>query len=112
MDTDEHEIFRFLKTWGTNFTSANEVCRRAGTKRRYHEDPNWAKPILARMEERGILEKDVQGRYRLKPVSRKKRRQQWIAPNIAQILKDSGVSAEGDGEGEVVFGDDEYYDQL
>jgi hypothetical protein len=114
MDTDEHEIFRFLKTWGMSFTNGNEVCRRAGTKQRFHEDPHWAKPILARMEERGILEKDAQGRYRVKPISKRKQRQQWIAPNIAEILKESGVAVDREpgAEGEAVFGDDEYYDNL
>lgn len=114
MDTDEHEIFRFLKTWGTSFTHPKEVCRRAGTKQRYYEEPDWAKPILARMEERGILERDIQGRYRIKPISKKKRGQQWIAPDIAQILKESGVAveAQAEDEGEEVFGDDDYYDQL
>jgi hypothetical protein len=112
MDTDEHEIFRFLKTWGTDFTNAKEVCRRAGTKQRFYQDPDWAKPILARMEERGILEKDMQGRYRIKPVSKKKWGKQWISPNVADILKDSGVPVEGDPVGEDVYGDDEYYDSL
>lgn len=61
MDTDERDIFQFLKTWGTEFTNAKEVARRAGNKKRFYEDPDWARPILLRMAERGILEGDVQG---------------------------------------------------
>ena len=26
MDTDERDIFQFLKTWGADFTNAKEVC--------------------------------------------------------------------------------------
>ena len=110
MDTDEREIFQFLKAWGSDFTSAMEICRRAGSKKRFHEDPSWAKPILMRMEERGILQSDMQGRYRIKPLPRKKKDSQWVAPDIAKILKESGVEVEAQGEGGLA--EDEYYDQL
>jgi len=110
MDTDERDIFQFLKTWGADFTNAKEVARRATSKKRFYEDPDWAKPILMRMTERGILESDVQGRYRIKPVPKKRQGRQWIAPNIAKILQESGVAIESGGEGDVA--DDEYYEQL
>jgi hypothetical protein len=111
MDTDEREIFQFLKTWGSDFTSAMEVSRRAGSKKRFYEDPGWAKPILMRMEERGILQSDLQGRYRIKPLLKKKKGSQWVAPDIAKILKESGVEVEAEGsEGDIA--DDDYYDQL
>ena len=112
MDTDEREIFEFLKTWGGDFTGAVEICRRAGSKRKFHEDPNWAKPILWRMAERGILEVDTQGRYRVKPVSRKKHGTKWVAPDIAKILAESGVESEAIAGGEGELAPDEYYDEL
>ncbi len=112
MDSDEHDIFKFLKTWGAEFTSAMEVCRRAGSKKRFYEEPSWAKPIMQRMEERGILESDIQGRYRIKPVANKKKGNKWVAPDIAKILKESGVEMDAaDGSGEEIA-DDEYYDDL
>jgi hypothetical protein len=110
MDTDERDIFQFLKTWGAEFTNAKEVARRAASKKKFYDDPDWAKPILMRMEERGILESDIQGRYRIKPVSRKKKGNQWVAPDIAKILKESGVEVEAGGEGDIA--EDEYYEQL
>jgi hypothetical protein len=110
MDTEERDIFQFLKTWGTDFTNAMEICRRAGSKKKFYDDPNWAKPILMRMEERGILESDIQGRYRVKPVRKKKLVKQWVAPDIAQILKENGVAVEGNGDGDIA--DDDYYEQL
>lgn len=106
MDADERDIFQFLKTRTGEFTAAMEICRRAGSKRRFHQDPNWAKPILQRMEERSILESDQQGRFRIKPVARRHKKQ-WVAPDIAKILQESGVSVEGEGVGE-----DEYYENL
>ena len=110
MDTDERDIFQFLKTWGADFTNAKEVARRAASKKKFYDDPDWAKPILMRMAERGILESDVQGRYRIKPLPRKKKGAQWVAPDIAKILKESGVEVEAGGEGDIA--EDEYYEQL
>ena len=52
-----------------------------------------------RMEERGILESDVQGRYRIKPVPSKKRGNKWVAPDIAKILQESGVAVDAAGDG-------------
>ena len=108
MDTDERDIFQFLKTWGADFTNAKEVARRAASKKRFYEDPDWAKPILMRMTERGILESDVQGRYRIKPVPKKKHGKKWVAPDIAKILQESGVEVEAGGD----IASDEYYEEL
>ncbi len=112
MDSDEHEIFKFLKTWGAEFTSAMEICRRAGSKKRFYDDPAWAKPILQRMEERGILESDIQGRYRIKPVRKKKHGNKWVAPDIAKILKESGVEVDAADAAEEEIAEDEYYEEL
>jgi hypothetical protein len=110
MDSEEREIFYFLKTHGEDFVNAKEVARRASGKKKYHDNPEWAKPILMRMQERGVLENDAQGRYRIKPVGNKKRDKRWVAPDIAKILQEKGVQVEGDFGGET--GTDEYYEEL
>jgi hypothetical protein len=108
MDGDEREIYQFLKTWGAEYVGAMEIARRASTKKRFYDEPDWAKVVLMRMAERGILESDSQGRYRLKPLSRKDKNKRWVAPDIAKILHESGVEVEtSDG-----IAPDEYYDQL
>ena len=112
MDGDEREIFQFLKSRGDQFVNAVEIARRAAGKRKFHEHPDWAKPILVRMAERGILESDIQGRYRVKPVSRKGRNKRWVAPDIAQILQEGGVETGVEAEGESEIGPDDYYEQL
>jgi len=112
MDADEREIYHFLKSWGNDFIAAREICRRAGGRRRFNEDPEWAKPVLLRMEERGILESNSTGHYRIKPVRKKKDKdKRWVSPDIAKILKESGVEVENANE-ESGVGPDEYYDQL
>jgi hypothetical protein len=108
MDADERDIYQFLKTWGNEYVGAMEIARRATSKKRFYDDPDWAKVVLMRMGDRGILESDSQGRYRIKPVSRKDKNKRWVAPDIAKILHESGVEIEaGDG-----IAPDEYYEQL
>ena len=108
MDGDEREIFNYLKTWGhTVFCDAAAIPKRAGNKR-YFVDPNWAKPVLMRMADRGLLEHDVMGRFRIEPVSRKDKHQRWVAPDIAKILQDSGVEMDDANQA----GTDESYAEL
>ncbi len=93
MDAEKREILAYLKTWPGHFVSAKEICRRAGGKRRHREDPRWALPVLIRLVEEGLIEKDAGGHYRLKapdPDRRKPRR--WISPQMAKILRSSGKS--------------------
>ena len=108
MDSEEQEIFFFLKTWGEEFVSAKEIARRASGKQKFYKNPEWAKPLLMRMQERGILESDTQNRFRIKPVSKKTKDKRWVSPDIAKILQKNGVPVEGTSE----TGTDEYYNQL
>jgi hypothetical protein len=111
MDADEREIYQFLKSRGTEFVHTREISRRAGGKRRFYEDQEWAKPVLLRMSERGILECNATGHFRLKPIPKKNKGKRWVSPDIAKILKESGVQIESAGD-EADVGSDEYYEQL
>jgi len=112
MDADERDIFQFLKSWGSQYLAAREICRRAGGRRRFNEEPDWAKPVLLRMEERGILESNATGQFRIKPVRKSKEKdERWVSPEIAKILEESGVKVESTGD-DNGLGSDEYYDQL
>lgn len=90
MDADEREIYYFMKSWQNEFLSAREICRRAGGKHRFRESAEWAKPALARMVDRGILETDNGGHYRLKPRPRRDPKKRWVSPQVAKILTQSG----------------------
>jgi hypothetical protein len=96
MDSDEREIYDYLKTWPKVFVSAREISRRAGGKRRFRDDPHWAKPALTRLVEKGLLEVDSFGHYRIKPAETRAKRQRWVSPQIARILRDSGRKFGGD----------------
>lgn len=96
MDADERDIFNYLKTWGKDYVGVREICRRAGSKKRYHEDPEWAIPVLGIMTERGVLERDSMGRFRIKPKAKTKHGGRWISPEIEEILKEKGITPGGD----------------
>ena len=115
MDADERDIFRFLKSWGSQFVSVREICRRAGNKRRFQEEPDWARLTLIRMAGRGILESNATGHFRIKRISNKDRNKLWTEPDIAKVLEENSEIPEensGKAEGADDIAPDEYYDQL
>jgi hypothetical protein len=91
MDSDEQEIFDYLKTFGEQFVAAREVCRRAGGRKKWDENPRWALPLLTSMEEKEILESDSMAHYRIKQVKIRKKEKHWLAPHIKEILEEGGV---------------------
>ena len=107
MDADERAIFDYLKTWGDTYVGPREISRRANKKKAL-EDADWARQVLIRMAERGILESDSQGKYRIKPLPKKDKGHRWVAPDIEKLLNENGVAVEGSGD----LGTDEHYDQL
>ena len=110
MDADERDIYYYVKSWGNQYIALREIARRAGGKRRFQSDPDWANQILARMVERGILEPDGQARYRLKPIPKRDTQGKvWASPAILNILKESGKEYANVIE---IEEEDEYYDNL
>src|SRR5262249_52736581 len=93
MDAEEKEICDFLKSWIDQFVSQREICRRAGGKWRFRENPNWALPVLSRMAEKGILESDAAGHFRLAP-EKKDKKKRWISPQLKKLLE-GPVGADG-----------------
>jgi hypothetical protein len=101
IDADERDICLYLRGWSGKFVSIAEISRRAAGKKRHKEDPNWAVPVLSRLIEKGILESDSSGHFRLIPRPKKEQsKQRWIAPNIRKILEKSGRKFEETHEDE------------
>jgi len=93
MDADQNAICIFLKMWPGQFVSRREICRRADGKWRYHEDENWAVPVLQRMVEERIIESDDRGHFRLMPqlsADSSNKPKLWVSPALRTILKESG----------------------
>jgi hypothetical protein len=89
MDADEKEICDFLRSWPGQFVSHREICKRAGGKWRYRDDPKWAIPVLSRMAEKGIVDSDASGHFRLLP-ERKEKEKKELSPETKKILEAGG----------------------
>lgn len=113
MDADEREIFYYLRQERNAFVPASAVSRHAGGKHKFRESPDWAKPALQRMTERGILETDPTGGYRLKPRPKPDQTAhtaRWVSPQIAEMLRKSGRHFDGLRQPEL--DEEAYYDSL
>ncbi len=110
MTAQERDIYYYLKARRRDYIPTREISRRTGGKRRFRANPDWARPVLASMTERGILEQDEERGFRLKPIPQKDMAgKKWVSPMIAKILKDSG---KGFDNVMTVEDEDEYYDKL
>ncbi len=91
MDPDEKDICEFLKSWQGQFVAVKEICRRAGGKWRFKDDPNWAVPVLQRLLEMKLVESDTTGHFRLIPEEKKRdKKKWWLSPEHKKILEESG----------------------
>ena len=110
MDAQEWDIYYFVKAQAGRFLSPHEIGRRVGSKRRFHHDPDWARPFLLRMVERGILESNDEDCFRLKPMPRQDTRgKSWVSPEIADLLQKNG---KGFDRLLTVEDEDKYYGDL
>ena len=110
MDSDERAIYYYLKSRRPKAVPGRDISRHVGSKRRFRYNPEWVNPVLQRMVERGILETEAEGSYRLKPMPRQETQgKQWASPQIAEILK-----ASGKGFSNVITAEaeDDYYNSL
>jgi hypothetical protein len=94
MDSEEKDIFDYLKSWGRQFVSAREICRRAGGRKKWDKSPHWAMPLLNAMVDKNILETDSMAHYRIRPDEKTEKRERWLSPEVAKILKERGLDAE------------------
>ena len=90
MDADEKDVCEFLKSWQGQFVAVKEICRRAGGKWRFKDDPNWAVPVLQRLQEQHLVESDPTGHFRLVADQKKKEKKWWLSPEHKKILEQSG----------------------
>jgi hypothetical protein len=91
MGEQEKEICAYLKAAHGQFISRREIARRAGGKRRFHDDPQWAAPVLEKLVEKKIIESNATGQFRLiTKEESKNRRKKWVSPHMKRILEKSG----------------------
>jgi len=93
MDADERDICNYLKAWPGQFVYGRDIARRAGGKWRFRENPDWATEVLRRLVDKGILDSDATGHFRLRV--KKEKTTKWISPQIKNILEKSSQDFSG-----------------
>jgi hypothetical protein len=94
LTTEEIEILEYLKTVPQEFVSFKEISRRAGGKKRYREEPEWARPFLRLLLNKDLVEVSETGHYRYRQPKKPLKKMRWVSPQIAKILEKSGKSFE------------------
>jgi hypothetical protein len=75
MQFEEKQIVDFLKPLPGTFYSVTEIGRKAGSRKQFHDNPNWPRPYLVSLVGQGYLDSNFLGQYCYKePHSKKKRR--------------------------------------
>src|ERR1051325_1065162 len=91
MTSAESEIYHYLKSHPERFTPVQQICRHAAGRKRYRREPEWAVPVLAQMQEQGIVESEDGAAFRLsrdflEGLQARRKRSRWIAPQLKQML--------------------------
>ena len=105
LSSDELEILGYLKSWGGKYVSMIEICRCASGRQKFRESPNWAKNLMSRLVEAGLVQANERGHYRWVDLANPPKPSQGFpsapqppAPsNAAVIVGDNYFPATGDG---------------
>jgi len=66
MSSDELQILDYLKQYPDTFVSVVEICKRAGGRKRFTREQEWARPVLRRLEVDGLVDSNEYGQYKLR----------------------------------------------
>ncbi len=66
MSIEESFLFEYLKKCPRRFVSLDEIATHAGQDHDFCRDRNWVQAILRRMEIEGWVEREEDGKFRLK----------------------------------------------
>ena len=72
LNADEQCIIQYLKCCGEGGASAREVGRKASSKDRWKDDERWAYGPLSALKDKGLIETDPGGKFRLPPAKNAK----------------------------------------
>ena len=64
LSSDEIEVLEYLKAYNGEFVSMGEICRSAGGRHKYKDSPNWARGIMPRLVDEGLIQVNERGHYR------------------------------------------------
>jgi len=62
---EEQVILHYLEQMRDGGATTREICRKAATKDKWKENERWAIPFLQRLRDKGLVETDAGGMYRI-----------------------------------------------
>jgi hypothetical protein len=65
LNSDELEVLDYLKGHKGKFVPVMEICRRAGGRNKFHDNPNWARTLMSRLIDAKFVEANERGHYRI-----------------------------------------------
>lgn len=89
MYPEERAILTYLKPI-KDFITHQEIAKAVGGKKRFKQNPHWAKPILLAMVERDLLDMSDLGHFRLKKQEGGRKLVVYMSAAIAHVLETSG----------------------
>ena len=66
MNEEELIVLTFLRVSPETYYARREIARRAVKRKVYDENPHWADAALVALLDKGLIEQDLTGLYRLK----------------------------------------------
>ena len=63
LSSEELEVLAYLKSWKGKYVAMIEICRCAAGRHKYRENPNWAKPLMARLVDSKLVTVNERGHY-------------------------------------------------
>lgn len=67
LSADELEILTYLKSWNGEYVNSIEICRSAGSRQKFKENPGWANSLMSRLVDLALVEVNERGHYRIAP---------------------------------------------
>jgi hypothetical protein len=63
--SDELEILDYLKSWKGTSVPFAEISRCAGGRRKFRQSPDWARGLMTRLVDAGLITVNDRGHYRI-----------------------------------------------
>jgi hypothetical protein len=93
MNFEEKQILDFLKPCPRVFFSVREIGKKAGSRRQHTENPEWPRPHLVFLTQKGHLQSNPMGQYCYIPTEERKRRVYKTGDHLKPLTPEEAAKA-------------------
>jgi len=95
MNSEEKQILDFLQPCPNVFFSHREIGKKAGTRRQFGLDPDWARPHLKHLAAKGHLKTNPLGQFCFVPSEERDKKVYKIGGHVKSISAEEAKKALG-----------------